>query len=40
MSVTLPCVNMGGRGKPLGRVLVEAIEVIKAKTKCVCDSEE
>src|SRR5687767_3058214 len=27
-------------GKPLGRVLVEAMEVIKAKSKCVCDSEE
>ena len=26
-------------GKPLGRVLVEAMEVIKAKSKCVCDSE-
>ena len=27
-------------GKPLGRVLVEAMEVIKAKSKCECDSEE
>src|SRR5688572_27954780 len=27
-------------GKPLGRVLVEAMEVIKAKYKCVCDSQE
>lgn len=27
-------------GKPLGRVLVEAMEVIKAKSKCACDSEE
>jgi D-alanyl-D-alanine carboxypeptidase len=25
-------------GKPLGRVLVEAMEVIKANTKCECDS--
>ena len=27
-------------GKPLGRVLVEAMEVIKAKGKCACDSPE
>ena len=27
-------------GKPLGRVLVESMEVIKAKYKCVCDSQE
>jgi D-alanyl-D-alanine carboxypeptidase len=27
-------------GKPLGRVLVEMMEVIKANTKCACDSVE
>jgi len=27
-------------GKPLGRVLVESMEVIKANYKCVCDSDE
>jgi D-alanyl-D-alanine carboxypeptidase len=27
-------------GKPLGRVLVEAMEVIKANSKCECDSPE
>lgn len=27
-------------GKPLGRVLVEMMEVIKANSKCACDSDE
>lgn len=27
-------------GKPLGRVLIEAMEVIKANSKCACDSPE